>query len=64
MTTPKEAREMLWKATVAVEESNAVEAMKAVGMTLDLIKDTSIEEAVGVFNVRVHDLVKIIREGN
>jgi hypothetical protein len=38
--------------------------MKAVGMTLDLIKDTSIEEAVGVFNVRVHDLVKIIREGN
>jgi hypothetical protein len=62
--TVAEAQERLWSATVAAEQGKMIEAMRAVGMTFEWLEDMTVDEAVEVFQVRVHDLQTLIKGEN
>lgn len=63
-TTPAEAEERLWKATIAAEQGKPLDAMRAVGMTFEWLEDLTMDEALQVFQVRCADLRKIIQGNN
>lgn len=62
--TEQEARNSLLRAAVLVEHGNIVEAMRAVGMDFEWLEELTVDEAVGIFQVRVHDLTQLINRGD
>ena len=58
-----EAQDILWRATIAVEQGKVIDAMRIVGMDLEWMEDLSVDEATEIFQVRVHDLTRIATDG-
>jgi hypothetical protein len=57
----EEAQNALWRATVLVEQGKAIEAMRAIGMDLEMLSEVTMTEATEIFQVRYHDLISLIK---
>ncbi len=62
MINAEEAQDMLWKASLAVEQNKPIQAMRMIGMEWDLLEDMTMTDASEAFQVRVHDLMQIAKE--